>query len=144
MNIKKIIQRSVGKISNAVNNLKICMSSKRRKKARSARIKLPPTNPDWHNDTDAKSGVTDPGHFILSLRPIGGETQHDWQSQVCDALDEVCQAIINGDDIPMELLDSESGEIIGEVVIVDTNPEDVDWDGAMKMIEAKLDESDPG
>jgi hypothetical protein len=145
MNIKKIIQRSVGKISNAVNNLKSCMSSKRRKKARSARIKLPPTNPDWHNDTEAKSLVHDPDHFIIALEPKGGDGgQRSWVDEVYDALNEVCQAILDGDDIPMELFDSESGEIIGEVVIIDTHPEDVDWDGALKMMKAKSEESESG
>ena len=141
MKIRKIIKGSVVKMSSAIANLK---RSERTKSTRSARIILPPTNLDWHNDFEAKTEVTDPAHFIISLRPIGGLGQHDWQAQVLDALNAVCQAILNAEDIPVKLIDSKSGEVLGEVVILDRVVDDTDWDWAMKTMEAEIDKSEPG
>lgn len=131
MNIKIIIHRSVGKISRVLRALKNLKRSKK------TRIKLPPTNTDWHKDYAVKSEIESPAQFIVSLNTSKGQHDHDWIDQVYKALHEVSLAIEEGSDIPTQLLDPRSGGIIGEVVIVDRNPEDEDWEGAIKMMSAE-------
>lgn len=133
MIIKKIISYSVGIVCSAFEKLKNLKHSK--KSSRPSRVNLPPTNPDWHNELNAKMEVDDPEYFIVALRPNTIDPQHNWLFQVHDALELVCQSLVECNEIPMELTDLKSGETIGEVVILDSDNtnENADLDALFKL-----------
>ncbi len=96
------------------------LNSKRKlvKASHRGSLSLPPTDSDWHTSYNHREMFDKPDRLVISLDISKNEFDPHWDTQVYEILYNLSETFHNGEDIPTVLIHPETGEHLGEIVII--------------------------
>ena len=84
----------------------------------SNRVKFPKTDSDWHCPHHRRESFSKPTQLLISINFPQASLEERWEDLVYHVLDGINDNLANEERLPYDLVDSQSGETVGKLVIV--------------------------